>query len=66
MKKLIKSKKGILPLIPIAWILGLVLIGIPVFGTWLKVITTPAKPVSPIWIAVGAFIVLVLLITRRK
>ena len=70
MKKLMKSKKGagplLLLLIPaIPWILGLTLFGVPIFGTWLKIVTTPAKPISPIWIIVIGFVVLILLIKRR-
>jgi len=70
MKKLMKSKKGVAPLLlvlipAIPWILGLTLFGVPIFATWLKVITTPAKPVSPIWIIVIAFIVLILIKRRR-
>ena len=57
--------KIVLPLIPIAWILGLTLFGIPIFGTWLKMMFTPAQPVSPIWIIVIAFIVLILLFRRK-
>lgn len=72
LKKLMKSKKGVAPallllLIPaIPWILGLTLFGIPVFGTWLKIVTTPASTgFSPIWIIVIAFIVLILLFRRK-
>ena len=71
MKKLMKSKKGALPLLlvlipAIPWILGLTLFGVPVFATWFKMATTPAKPVSPIWFIVGGFVILILLIKRRR
>jgi len=72
MKKLMKSKKGIAPalllvLIPaIPWILGLTLFGVPVFATWFKMATTPAKPVSPWIIIVGCFILIIWLKGRKK
>jgi len=70
MKKLMKSKKGVAPLLlvlipAIPWILGLTLFGVPIFATWLKVVTTPAKPFSPIWIIVIGFVVILLLKKRR-
>jgi len=74
MKKLMKSKKGfvftaaafIAILAAVPWILGLTLFGVPVFATWLKVVfSKPSAGISPIWIIVIAFIV-ILLIKRRK
>ena len=65
MKKLMKSKRGVVISTLLLGIAGL-LFGIPIFYTWLKLQFTPAQPVSPIWIAVGAFVVLILLIKRRR
>ena len=66
MKKLMKSKKGVIQFIaPILFGLVGLLFGIPVFITWLKMITQPSTPFSPIWIIVIAFIVLILLFRRK-
>jgi len=69
LKKLMKSKRGFIftaaAFAAIPWILGLTLFGIPVFATWLKIVTTPSSTgFSPVWIIVGGFVV-ILLLKRR-
>jgi len=67
--KLLKSKKGfafttgafIALLTALPWIMGLTLFGVPVFSTWIKGTTAPATPLSPIWIIVGGFVILLII-----
>lgn len=64
-KKLMKSKKGFVITGSILIGTALILFGIPFLGTWLKLMfSKPSAGISPIWIIVIGFVVILLL--RRK